>query len=498
MIDLPLLLDMAVSNDPGRTAVTGPDGRSLTGLQLSETAKAASSLFSTLEGTHIGFCGTSGVAFPVSLFGASMAGRPFVPLNYRLGDDQLGLIIQSHDLAVVADPVQAVRLRNLGVERILEVDELLGASSAASLESPLSPVSPDDVALVLYTSGTTSRPKAAILRHRHLTTYILNTIELGASTPEDAALLAVPPYHIAGVMNLLSNLYMGRRIVYMSDFDAARWLDLVESDAITHAMLVPTMLSRIVATLGDSRVQNTSLRTISYGGAKMPMPVIRAALELFPAVDFSNAYGLTETSSTVSVLGSEDHRVAFQSDDPVLRARLGSAGQLLPGVEVEIRDDHGTVLPTAETGEIFVRGEQIAGEYLEGSRLDDKWFATRDRGYIDSDGYLFIEGRADDTIIRGGENIAPAEIEDVLREHGDVVDCAVVGIDDEEWGEKVGAAVVLAQGAKSSPEDLKAFARLHLRTSKTPDSIVIVDALPFTETGKLLRRKVREEVFGQL
>ena len=136
----------------------------------------------------------------------------------------------------------------------------------------------------------------------------------------------------------------------------------------------------------------------------------------------------------------------------------------------------------------------MPGEYLGSDDIQEGWFATRDRGYLDSEGYLFIEGRADDTIIRGGENIAPAEIEDVLLQHGDVSDCAVVGIEDEEWGQRIAAAVVLVEGSEATPEVLRSFARDHLRGSKTPDQIVILDELPYTDTGKLLRRVVRDEL----
>ena len=189
-----------------------------------------------------------------------------------------------------------------------------------------------------------------------------------------------------------------------------------------------------------------TLKSLAYGGAKMPIPVLERAIRLFPGVDFVNAYGLTETSSTIAVLGPDDHRAALHGD-PVARARLGSAGRLLPGIEVEIRGPDGA-LPTGTAGDIYVRGDQVSGEYRgAGSVLDGNgWFATRDRGWVDEDGYLFVEGRTDDTIIRGGENIAPAEIEDVLLEHSAVVEAAVVGVPDEHWGQEIAAAVVLRPG----------------------------------------------------
>jgi acyl-CoA synthetase (AMP-forming)/AMP-acid ligase II len=195
------------------------------------------------------------------------------------------------------------------------------------------------------------------------------------------------------------------------------------------------------------------------------------------------------------VLGPEDHRTALASDDPAMRRRLSSVGQVLPTVELEIRDESNRPVPAGESGLIYVRGDQIAGEYATGSVLDDSgWFCTRDRGTVDADGYLFIEGRADDTIIRGGENIAPAEIEAVLLAHPDVAEVCVVGIPDDEWGQRIVAAVVPRAGATVDGEDLRAAVRGRLRGSKTPDAVVFREALPHTDTGKMLRRVVQHEL----
>ena len=214
-------------------------------------------------------------------------------------------------------------------------------------------------------------------------------------------------------------------------------------------------------------------------------------------VDLTNAYGLTETSSTIAVLGPADHRAA-RDGDPVATARLSSAGQVLPTVEIEVRDPLGQPLPAGDLGEIWVRGEQVSGEYAgREAPLDaEGWFPTRDRGSVDAEGYLFIEGRADDTIIRGGENIAPAEIEEVLLQHPDIAQCAVVGVPDDEWGQRIAAVVVLRPGAALEVADVQAFARGSLRGSKTPDTVTFAETLPFTETGKLLRRVVQADLLA--
>ncbi|MCF2527696.1 AMP-binding protein, partial [Yinghuangia soli] len=367
------------------------------------------------------------------------------------------------------------------------VDGAAWLAGAAAAEPVASAEDDDAAAVVLFTSGTTSRPKGVVLRHGNLVGYVLQTVDFASAAEEDAILVSVPPYHVAGIGSVLSNVYAGRRMVHLPDFDAARWLDLVRAEAVTQAMLVPTMLARIVDELAGAPADAPALRALAYGGARMPATVLARALDAFPDAGFTNAYGLTETSSTIAVLGPGDHRTALASDDPAVRGRLGSAGRFVPGVEGEIRD-----------GELWVRGPQVSGEYLgTGSVLDaDGWFPTRDLARIDADGFLYIEGRADDTIIRGGENIAPAEIEDVLVHHPGVREVAVLGLPDEEWGQRITAVVVPTGDGSAAPtaDELRAYVRGRLRGSRTPDDVVFRTELPYTATGKLLRRDLAAEL----
>jgi acyl-CoA synthetase (AMP-forming)/AMP-acid ligase II len=353
---------------------------------------------------------------------------------------------------------------------------------------------PDDIAVLLYTSGTTGEPKAAVLRHRNLTSYILSTVEFSGAEDDEAALVSVPPYHIAGISAVLSSTYVGRRLVYMESFEPATWVDQVRTEGITHAMVVPTMLNRILDALDADGHGLPSLRSLSYGGGPMPVTVIERALKSLPHTDFVNAYGLTETSSTIALLGPDDHREAVASDDPAVRARLGSVGQPLPTLEVSVRDAGGEPAPAGERGEIWVRGEQVSGEYLGRAGGDDGWFRTRDAGHLDEAGFLYVHGRLDDVIVRGGENLSPGDTEAVLVKHPAVVAAAVVGVPDVEWGEKVVAAVLLEEGATATEDELKTFARSHLRSTQTPERIQIRTELPFSETGKLLRRVLRDEL----
>jgi acyl-CoA synthetase (AMP-forming)/AMP-acid ligase II len=191
------------------------------------------------------------------------------------------------------------------------------------------------------------------------------------------------------------------------------------------------------------------------------------------------------------VLSPQDHRAALTSGDPAVRDRLGSVGRVLPGIEIQIRTDDGASVSVGQSGLVYVRGEQISGEYHGSSALDaDGWFATRDRGRVDAEGYLFVEGRADDTIIRGGENIAPAEIEDVLLACPGIAEAAVVGVPDPEWGQRL-VAVVVGEG---DPAEIRQWVKDRLRSAKTPDTIVFRAELPKTDTGKLLRRTLLAEL----
>jgi acyl-CoA synthetase (AMP-forming)/AMP-acid ligase II len=489
------LVEMVESGFDERVLL-GTHADPVTGTRFGQLVRAGAS---TLPGySSLVYAGENHPLLPVALFSAAWAGIPFVPVNYRLEDHHLVSLIERQPGALVlADEGTATRLAGLPAP-VREFDEWLTALPA---EAPASepPFDDDEVAVVLYTSGTTSEPKAALLRHRHLMAYLLGTVEFGGAGEDEAVLVSVPPYHVAGVANMLSNTFAGRRLVYLRHFDATTWLDTVRSEGVTHAMVVPTMLARIVEALDGAAADVPTLRSLSYGGSKVSERVLVTALRAFPTTGFVNAYGLTETASTIAVLGPEAHRAAITSDDPAVRRRLSSAGQVLPIIEVEIRDDHEQPVAAGETGMIYLRGEQISGEYASGSVLDaDGWFCTRDRGSLDSEGYLFIEGRADDTIIRGGENIAPAEIETVLLAHPAVREACVVGLPDDVWGQCIAAAVVLHPGHTVDLEALRDHVRNELRGSKTPDTIVIRDSLPHTDTGKMLRRVVLTELTTQL
>lgn len=488
---------MAASSNPDRTAVVSDDAR-LTTQQLSDLADGGAGVVAGSTAQHVAYIGTGGAMLPLLIFAAARAGVPFTPINYRLSADGIqALIARLPDPLVIVDDRYREAVGTVS-ERVLVSDEFLTAAKGADPAMEFADPDPDSVAVVLFTSGTTSQPKAVELTHNNLTSYVTGTVEFESAAPTDAALICVPPYHIAGVGTALSNLYAGRKMVYLPNFDAAEWVRLANAERVTTATVVPTMLDRIVTVLETGEHKLTTLRNLAYGGSKVGLPLVRRALELLPDVGFVNAYGLTETSSTIAVLTPDDHRAAQAASDAAAARRLGSVGRPVPGIELQIRDEDGTVLGPGQTGELYVRGEQVSGRYTGiGSVLDeDGWFPTKDIAFLDEDGYLFIGGRSDDTIIRGGENIAPAELEEVLIEHPDVRDVAVVGVEDPQWGQAIVAVVVPSAGADPDPDELREYVRKSLRGSRTPDRVVFRDELPTTATGKVLRREIIEELAG--
>ncbi|GAB86292.1 class I adenylate-forming enzyme family protein [Gordonia rubripertincta] len=495
---LSMLLDMAADGF-GDRVVVGRRASGFTASDLRARALTGAAAIRAAGVDSVVYLGPNGPAFPVAMFAAAYAGVPLVPLNYRLGDDQLTGLLAKHPRAIgIGDETGVAHLRAAGLSA-QTMGEWLQSTAADGDPAEPDVILDDGPAVVIYTSGTTSEPKGVLLRHSNLVSYVLGSVEFMNADEDDAALVSVPPYHIAAVANVISNLYGGRRTIVLEQFDPTQWLDTVRTEGVTNALVVPTMLSRVIEAIGDGVDGSVpTLRSLAYGGAPMPAAVIEKALLAWPEVGFVNAYGLTETSSTVAVLGPEDHRDAYASDEPHIRARLASVGKVLPTVEIQIRDENGAALPPGAPGRICVRGDQVSAEYAGIGRAvdDDGFFDTRDNGYLDDDGYLFIGGRIDDTIIRGAENIAPAEIEEVLLRHPDVLDVAVVGVPDEEWGQRIEAAVVLRVGAELLDADLREFAQTSLRSSKTPDRFWFWPELPRTETGKLVRRNVLRKVLS--
>lgn len=494
-MNISLILQMAADTEPDRIGLVCETRRWCYGDLLRAARGAALDILQS-GCSHVALLDESSEAAAIALFAAAIAGVPYVPLNYRLPDTDLSALLSRIAPAYAIGDANRIGQLNPDGHHVIHTRAAFVAAAEKSGQSAIPTDDPSEtVAVQIFTSGTTAAPKAAVLRHANLLSYILGTVEFASAATEEAVLVSVPPYHIAGIAALLSSTYALRRIVLLPAFDPDNWLTLAGSERVTNAFLVPTMLARIITRLDEGAATDlTSLQAVSYGGGRMPVELIDRALQLFPNTGFTNAYGLTETSSTIALLGPEEHRAAHGSTDAAVRARLGSVGRPLPTVQIEIRDEAGKALGPGERGEIYVRGDQVSGEYRERSALDAQgWFATRDAGWMDPEGYLFLSGRADDVIVRGGENISPGEIEAVLMSHPVIADAAAVAVPSMEWGEAVGIAVVMKPNQPSpSEEELRTLIRSRLRSSRVPERIAVLDALPYNEMGKLLRRDVRK------
>jgi acyl-CoA synthetase (AMP-forming)/AMP-acid ligase II len=447
-----------------------------------------------------------------------------VPLNYRARPEELAamlrvaaprlLLVGERYVAVAAEALARDRHGAVGGQAAPRLVLLAQAPPPdqhrpanvpclAALAAEAAPVLPDEVAddalaVLMFTSGTTAAAKAVMLAHADLVSFVFATTEPADEAEQLTVLLAAPLYHIAGLSAVLSATFGRRRIVLLRQFDAGEWLALAAAERATHAFLVPTMLKRVLDHPAFADTDLSSLQVLSYGAAPMPLSVIRRAIAVLPpTVQFVNAFGQTETASTVTMLGPDDHRLEGSPADVEQRLRrLASIGRPLPDVELCILDEQGAPLPPGEVGEIAIRAERrMRGYYGEEAAtratLQDGWLRTRDRGWVDADGYVYLAGRQSDLIIRGGENVAPEEVEAVLDLHPAVEEAAVIGLPDEEWGERIAAVVVPRPGAAVTAATLVEHCRERLASFKKPETIFFADALPRNAVGKLLRRELR-------
>lgn len=465
-----------------------------------------------VKGDRIGILSVNCNEYIELYFASAKLGAIFVPLNFRAKPDELSYLINHADISVLftgkryLDMVDRMLpdIANVGLhvaiggENGLCYEELMATGSA---ESYFSDIDTGDVTVLMYTSGTTGRPKGVPLRHSGFASYILENVEPANPDQEERNLLTVPLYHVAGVQAMLAGVYGGRTLILLPQFEVKTWLETVQREQATRAMLVPTMLKRVIEDPDFNRYDLSSLKVITYGAAAMPFDVITRAIDLMPGVRFINAFGQTETASTITVLGPEDHRIEGTEAErqKKLNRLKSSIGKPLPDVEVKIVDLDGKALGSGEAGEILVRGARIMSGYWEdpkassGKVTKEGWLHTGDLGYMDEDGYLYLKGRADDMLIRGGENVSPREVEAVLMTHPKVHEAAVIGVSDPEWGQEIRAVVILKKGESATPEEIIDYCRPRMAGYKRPRSLIFVEEFPRNAMGKLLRKQISEQ-----
>jgi len=439
------------------------------------------------------------------LFGAGKAGLVTVPVNWRLRSEEIGYILEDATAKVLfvgeefAETIGRVAEELPQTRAVIVIragGELDGFEAWRDRNEPVDPerdVEPDEPVLQLYTSGTTGRPKGVPLSNRNLFTLLDRGEELWGLNRSSVSLVCLPLFHIGGIGWALACMRHGGKALLVRDFDPKAVLAAIEDRHVTHANFVPTMLAAIVSVSGTVQRDCSSLELVLYGTAPISETLLRDSMQTF-GCRFAQVYGLTETTSAITQLDPTDH------DPNGPRARvLRSAGRPYPWVESKIVNPaSGAECAAGETGELWVRSPQNMKGYWRDPEATaetltpEGWLRTGDAGYFDGDRYLFLTDRVKDMIISGGENIYPAEIEGVLAQHPSVAEVAVIGIPDEKWGETVKAVVVPEAGETVREDEIIGWARRRIAHYKCPKSIDVVDTLPRTATGKVLKRALRE------
>jgi len=437
------------------------------------------------RGDRVAYLGPNHPSFLEALFATGLIGAVFVPLNTRLAEPELAFQIRDSGATVLLHA--AARTGDLpGVRTAVEADgaayeELLAAAPALPIDER---VGPDDVCIIMYTSGTTGRPKGAMLTHGNLTWNAVNVLVDQDLIADEVALVAAPLFHTAGLnMLTLPVLLKGGSCVLVGSFDAAAALELVERHRVTFMFGVPTMFDRLTREPGWPDADLSSLRMLSCGGSPVPTPLIAAYQDR--GLTFLQGYGMTEAAPGTLFLDAE-HAVS----------KAGTAGVPHFFSDVRVARPDLTPVKPGETGEVLVRGPHVMPGYWglpeeSAAAFADGWFRTGDAARIDADGYVTIVDRFKDMIISGGENIYPAEVEDALLAHADIAECAVIGVPDEKWGEVGRAVLVAREGRAPDPDEVLASLSGRLAPYKIPKTAVVVDALPRTASGKLVKADVR-------
>lgn len=448
------------------------------------------------KGDRVGYLGKNDPVYFELLLGAAKIGAVMTPVNWRLADGEIAWIVRDAAIRwMVAGPefVDRVRAIENGPTVVARADYPAWRDGFPT-DDPMLPVAAEDVAVQLYTSGTTGRPKGAMLTHRNLLIYRAMPRdaqpEWNRFTDDDVSLLVMPMFHIGGTGFGTQTLAAGATGLVAAEFDAGQVLDFIERERLSKIFVVPSALQMLLRHPRARDVDYVRIRTILYGASPIPLPLLREAIEVFRC-GFVQMYGMTETSGTICALTPDDHH-------PEGNLRMTSAGRaMMPGIEIRVQDAEGAVLPAGQTGEIAVRAPLVMAGYWQrpddtADVLDaDGWFRTGDAGYLDTDGYLFIQDRVKDMIVSGGENVYPAEVEAALYEHPAIAEVAVIGVPSEKWGEEVKAIAVAKPGLAIDAAEVIAWARPRIAGYKLPKSIEVIEALPRGPTGKVLRRELR-------
>ncbi len=506
---------------PDRTALVDGEER-LTYAELQSRVNRLAQAFQGLgvgKGENVGVMAVNSPQYVEIYYATAAVGATLVPLNFRAKNEEITHMVTEADVTTlfVAErywPIyEQVRSEIPGVRNVIALgfepaDALTHSGLIGGTEDiPLfTDIDDSDPTLLIYTSGTTSLPKGVVLSYQAVTALVVNTQgPADPTTEQEVVLVSVPFYHIAGATTMMSTVFSGRRLVVLPQFSPEAWLEAVQSERVTHAFVVPTMLKRVMEVPDLDSYDLSSLSLVTYGAAPMPFEVVRQACSVFPpkGVGLMNAYGQTEATGSLTFLSPDDHRLDGTPEQNDLKIqRLRSVGRPMADIDIAMLDPDGEPLPGGEEGEICIRGARVMKGYNKRAEDTDSallggWLHTGDVGRIDEGGYLFITGRLKDMVIRGGENISTAEIENVLEDHPGIAEAAVIGVKDTEWGEVV-KAIVVAHIPEAVPteEQLTDYVKSRLASYKAPALYEWVDELPRNHLGKVLKTDLRT-AYGQ-
>ena len=456
----------------------------------------ALSRLAVARGDRVAVLMANGHRYLECLFAVPGMGAIVVPLNNRLALPEYRYILDDAGVRVlIVDETYAP----IGEQLAGDVKELVIAPTQfddlldEADEMPFGVgIDENDVAGLFYTGGTTGAAKGVMLSHRNLMANALHiTISLGYSE-SDIYLHCGPMFHLGDGASTFSVTWVGGTHVFVPAFEPTLVLETIARERVTHTLMVPTMLAAMNAHPAAKITDLSSMQLVLHGAAPIATELLRQSIETF-GCSFSQGYGMTEGAPAVTMLTHEEQLVGDE--------RLRSAGTEIVGVEVEVRRPDGSQCDVGEVGEVVARGPNFMLGYWKKpeqteAALRDGWYWTQDLGYFDDEGYLFLVDRAKDMIISGGENVYSIEVEEAIMSNAAVLECAVIGIPDDTWGERVHAAVVLKPGETLDTQTVLAHCRERIAGFKCPRSVEFLDELPKSGPGKILKRELRDRYWS--